>query len=425
MTTNSTPVRAFLSAIIILVITTNAVFAQCAPPSMNYANATLVSGNPGAVNAKYKFTSVTPGVDAYFTVTQIVGGAKLTSIDDLTYGYNAAWQPVIKTPTSQGANESYVAFKLEFKNTSDGSNHVYNCFSLSFIDVDGDGNGVREFVAAGGYDSYTVSNVSTLSISQSNGLLKATGAVTQYMGLDTSAWVTNINYNYKNTDKVGEIRIGNKTNNSFTVQDRYSCGYFKGIAIPTSIVLGVKYASFDAVKTEDAVKLNWITETETNHSHFEVERSFDMNNFKTIGVVLGGIAHIGNGKSYQYNDKAADLKGRNIVYYRLKQFDMDGKVSYSKILAVRLQDEMVSSMQVTPNPFVENLAVRYNASTSGLAEIRLVNMAGQTILSAKATITKGSNNIQLQGLGTLSSGMYVARLIVNGVVVENHKVIKN
>ena len=208
MKSNSTKFTKVLVAVAIL--TGNAftsAFAQCAPPSMTYANPVLVSGTAGSVNAKYKFPSVTNGVDAFFTITAKVGGATLTSIDDNTYGYSAAWQPVVKTPSNQGASESYIAFKLEFKNSSDGQNRVYDCFQLSFIDVDGDGQHVREFVAAKDYDSYSVSNTSSLIISQSNGLLKAMGPVTNYAGLDTSAWVTNINYNYKNTDKVKNSKI--------------------------------------------------------------------------------------------------------------------------------------------------------------------------------------------------------------------------
>ena len=151
----------------------------------------------------------------------------------------------------------------------------------------------------------------------------------------------------------------------------------------------------------------------------------DMNSFKTIGLVLDGTVTNGTGKSYQYNDQGAELKGKNIVYYRLKQMDQDSKSSFSKILAVRLENETAANMQVSPNPFAENLAVRYQSASNGIAEIRLVSISGQTMLSTQSTISKGSNNIQLQGLAELTPGVYVARLIVNGIVVENQKVVKN
>jgi len=189
--------------------------------------------------------------------------------------------------------------------------------------------------------------------------------------------------------------------------------------------LAVKYQSFDAVKTEKGVNLNWITTTEVNHSHFEVERSFDMNNFKTIGVVLDGFEGDNGSRSYMFKDMAASLKGQSVVYYRLKQFDLDGKSTYSKVLVVRLEEKNEITMQVTPNPFAENLVVRFNSTENGLAQIKIISVTGKTMLSKQSVISKGSNSILVDGLGGLSTGMYVAQMIMNGNVIDNQKVVKN
>ena len=178
-------------------------------------------------------------------------------------------------------------------------------------------------------------------------------------------------------------------------------------------LLPVKYLSFDAVVNDKAVLLKWLTTQEVNNSHFEVERSFDMNSFNTIGMVLDGFVN-GANKSYQYKDNSNELQGRSIVYYRLKQFDIDGKFTYSKVIAVRLQAKAGVVMQVSPNPFVESVNVRYTATESGIAQIRIMNMEGQTMLSKQATISKGYNNIQVADLKGLATGMYIARLSMNG-----------
>ena len=82
-------------------------------------------------------------------------------------------------------------------------------------------------------------------------------------------------------------------------------------------------------------------------------------------------------------------------------------------------------MQVSPNPFIENLNIRFTSAETGVAQIRITNIAGQTMLSKQSTISKGYNNIQLDGLSSLASGMYVAQLIMNGTVIDNQRVIKN
>ncbi|MEP7254739.1 MAG: T9SS type A sorting domain-containing protein [Ferruginibacter sp.] len=423
MKTNSTLACTVLSAVISLLLSFNTAKAQCVAPAMTYANSVLVSGTAGEVNALYKFPSVTPGVDAFITILSKVGGATLTSIDNNTYGYNAAWQPVVKTPATQGAGESYIGFKIEYKNSNNGSNHTYSCFVLSFIDVDGDNQHVREFVATKNFDSYTVANNTTLTMTQPSGFTQATGTVANYNNIDTSSYRTNINFNFTNKDKINEVRVGNKTDASFTVQDRYACGYFSNITMP--LTLPVDYLSFDAVVNDKSVLLKWITALEINNSHFEVERSFDMNSYSTAGLVLDGFTTNGSGKSYQFKDNSTQLQGRSIVYYRLKQIDIDGKATYSKVIAVRLQAKADVSMQVSPNPFVENVTVRFTATENGNAQIRITNLAGQTMLSKQSTISKGYNNIKIDGLGGLATGMYLAQLVLNGTVIDNQKLIKN
>lgn len=407
--------------------------AQCTAPAMTFVAPALTKGDAGTKGAEYTFLNVTPGVNAIFTVTDIVGGAKLTSMDDLTYGYSAAWQPVVKTPSNQGAGESYVSFKIEFVNTIGGGSYQYDCAQLSFIDVDGDGSHVREFVAARGYDSYTVANNTILTLTNTNSggsgtLTKAAGTYGTYNGLDTSAYITNINFNYKNVKKIDEVRVGNITDNSFTVQDRYSCGYFKNITIPNISILPVTYTSFNGTVVDNkSVNLNWITAQEINNNYFEVERSFDNSNFKLVGMVLDGFATTGGQKSYMFKDNAADLVGKSVVYYRLKQVDMDGKGSYSKVVAVKFQAEANNNndVQVSPNPFTANLYVRFNATENGNAEIRIISVAGVKMVSKQSTIVKGYNNILVEGLSKLAPGLYIAQLVQNGVVIDNKKVIRN
>lgn len=422
------------AALIVLIFSLNFFIAnsQCVAPAMVYQNAVLLSGTAGTIGATYKFPSVTPGVDAHFTITDIVGGASLTSIDDLTYGYNAAWQPVVKTPMLQGASESYISFLIEFIDSANGDKHKYDCAQLSFIDVDGDGQHVKEFVAARGYDSYTVANVTVLTLHEttqgSSTMLQATGTYGNFAGLDTSSYVTNINFKYKNIKKIDEVRVGCITDVNFTVQDRYSCGYFKEISMPAIfIILPVKYINFDATVSDKSVLLNWVTTLEINNDHFEVQRSFDANNFKTIGLVMDPLEVAGDKRTYKFKDNSSELKGQQFAYYRLKQIDRDGKFSYSTVLAVRflsLQTENVK-MTVSPNPFAEKLTVRFDAAASGIAEMRIMNLAGQSVMTKQTTMLKGYNNLLVENLSKLAPGVYIVQLLMNGTIIENQKIVKN
>lgn len=425
MKTTSTLLYKLFAVLIIIHLNPGKSKAQCVAPAMVWQNATLVAGTDGQLDAVYKFPSVTTGVDAFITIKWIVGGAKLTSIDDNTYGYSAAWQPVVKTPEVQGVSNSYIGFKIEFKDSANGADHVYPCFQLSFIDVDGDGQHVREFVAAKNPDSVTVSYNTTLNLTWFPGnLVQAMGPVANFVNIDTSAWATNINYRYSNTDKIIEVRVGSSTDATFTVQNRYSCGFFQQMILPTSAPLPVKYSSFDAALKNNSVLLKWITEDEINNNHFEVQRSFDAENFKTIGLVLDGFAS-GSGKSYMFNDKAPELQSKTTVYYRLKQIDNNGKYSFTNILVVRLKSKEGVVIQTAPNPFTESLNVNFVATENGMVDIQIININGQNILSKQSSVNKGSNTLQLSGLSKLNTGIYVVKLLMKGEVIGYQKIIKN
>jgi Secretion system C-terminal sorting domain len=421
MKRNSTFVCITLFVIAFLLSNFTTAFSQCTAPSMRFENPVLVSGTDGEEDAEYKFSSVTPGVDCFITIKDKVGGATLTSIDDNTYGYSRAWQPVTKMPNALG--ESYVSFSLIFRDSADGHNHKYNCAQISFIDVDGDNQHVREFVASKDHSLYSVSNVTALGISNDNGMLKAVGPITNFAGLDTAAWITNINFTYTNQHKISEIRVGNIAEPGYTVQDRYSCIYFKQSSMPNIIVLPVRYISFDAVLKNKNVLLKWITNAENSNENFEVQRSFDNIGFASFATVSKG-TQTGGEKVFTSTDMAANLTGREMVYYRLKQTDENGKVSYSNSVAVRLQTITGVDMKVAPNPFAEKINVVFNSVQSGNAEISIVSIAGVPVLSRKSVISKGYNNLQVDGVSSLPAGMYMARLIVNGEVIDKQKIMK-
>ncbi len=201
----------------------------------------------------------------------------------------------------------------------------------------------------------------------------------------------------------------------------YTCTVFSSTGGP----LAVKYYSFDASVSGSTVTCNWVTEEEINNDHFELERSFDGANYSTAAIVFAAENNTGSQQSYQYKDNAAALKNKYVVYYRIKQVDKDGSASYSKIVTVKLKAESVNTLQISPNPFIENITIKIEAAESGYATTKIMNASGQTVVSTKINVNKGTNNLQISNLNGLSKGMYVVQVAINGVISSNQKVIKN
>ena len=94
--------------------------------------------------------------------------------------------------------------------------------------------------------------------------------------------------------------------------------------------LPIELIDFSTIVSELGIEINWVTASEQNNDFFTVERSYD-------GIAWENITQIvGNGNStfvneYEFLDNT--FRG-NILYYRLKQTDYDGTISYSKIITV-------------------------------------------------------------------------------------------
>ena len=97
----------------------------------------------------------------------------------------------------------------------------------------------------------------------------------------------------------------------------------------------VVYQSIIVTKTDKSIILDWNTVSEFRNSYFEVERSLNTTEFKTVALVLDGFTTEGTGKKYAFKENVAVVKNGQVAYYRLKQFDEYGNISYSAVVKVQ------------------------------------------------------------------------------------------
>jgi hypothetical protein len=112
---------------------------------------------------------------------------------------------------------------------------------------------------------------------------------------------------------------------------------------PDYIPLPVELTKFTARTIGKAVELNWTTASEQDSRHFEVERSADARDFKTIGMVnaQGTTSLVTH---YTLQDREPLL---GTSYYRLKQVDEDLTYTYTNIIAVSNQQAKAASVYPT------------------------------------------------------------------------------
>ncbi|MCF8246882.1 MAG: T9SS type A sorting domain-containing protein [Saprospiraceae bacterium] len=160
--------------------------------------------------------------------------------------------------------------------------------------------------------------------------------------------------------------------------------------------LAVEYAEpMRAYPVEAGVRVEWATASESNSSHFEVERSAGGIDFEKIGK-LDAQGFSDEMKRYHFIDRNP-LAG--LSYYRIKQMDTDGRFNFSKIMSVQTR---VFELKMSPNPVLEELHLSVYPAPSDDAIFQLVNTAGQLVLEQKLSPSAEA----WLNLSHLSDGIY-------------------
>ncbi len=178
-------------------------------------------------------------------------------------------------------------------------------------------------------------------------------------------------------------------------------------------ILPVELTSFTGSYKEMAVDLKWQTATELNNHFFVIERSLDGRNFESITQV-NGAGTTSAPQSYQWTDNNV-APGTN-YYYRLKQVDFDGELSYSAIINISVPSLVgFHAGQFYPNPAKDkvNLGV-YSDKTVDDAIVRFVSMDGRIVMEKILRINEGYNNFDFS-IEQLPSGVY------RGIVISGNK----
>jgi hypothetical protein len=132
-----------------------------------------------------------------------------------------------------------------------------------------------------------------------------------------------------------KMRVLSVWNATPTNDAYYSTGYGYGeieeYSVLLSVALPVELTQFEGLPYQQWNVIKWSTDSEQNSSHFDLESSIDGENWRKITTIPSA----GNSTEelkYSYIDNNLN----SIVYYRLQQFDIDGKFeTYGPIVITR------------------------------------------------------------------------------------------
>jgi Secretion system C-terminal sorting domain len=174
------------------------------------------------------------------------------------------------------------------------------------------------------------------------------------------------------------------------------------ITIFVTSTLPISLLNFESSCNNPTIKFNWATASEKNNAFFDIESSKDGISFNSIKRVNGAI----NSSQLIEYEVLHNVYPKQIEYYRLKQTDIDGQFSYSKIISNDCFEK--SSFNVYPNPSANgmfNLTYRFDAkpTTLSIYDVQLKLISYELL----------TNTLHQIDLSSLSSGAYYA-IIDNG-----------
>ncbi|MCE3297284.1 MAG: Protein of unknown function precursor [Crocinitomicaceae bacterium] len=169
-------------------------------------------------------------------------------------------------------------------------------------------------------------------------------------------------------------------------------------------VLPVEMLNFNADFTGRIVKINWATLSEHNSSYFEVYKSNDGTFFEKIETVKAA----GN-SSFRKDYTSYDLNPSNrITYYKIRQYDVDGNKSETKILAL-ITPLQVQDIAVIPNPVNTVSSVTFTAGKKEMDQVFIRDLSGKIVWHESIEVNEGANEYTFNTTG-FNPGIYFLEL---------------
>ncbi|HEY3296057.1 MAG TPA: proprotein convertase P-domain-containing protein [bacterium] len=179
-------------------------------------------------------------------------------------------------------------------------------------------------------------------------------------------------------------------------------------------ILAVELANFAAVAGDNSVSMSWSTASESDNDHFELVRD---------GQVVARVAATNNaaGSHYTWTDNSA-VNG-TLYHYSLVAVDANGARTELRTASVT---PSFGSAAVTeyalhqnyPNPFNPTTSIALDLVDNGFVSLKVYNLMGQEVASlVNGNLSSGRHIVSFDAT-SLSSGVYLYRLNVNGFVAE-------
>jgi hypothetical protein len=187
----------------------------------------------------------------------------------------------------------------------------------------------------------------------------------------------------------------------------------------TCTVLASSLKSFKGSIAGKKALLNWSIVNNNEVGYFELERSFDSRNFKTVGRIQGNSAD-GSVGNYSFNDEIATVQ-TPFVYYRLKTRTKAGGTFYSNLLRLTLPIAADDAL-VYPNPAADVIHVALSSERNQNMKLTVYDLTGALVDAENFTLKQGTNVFSVNTL-RWKDGAYVLQFTADNRVIRKKLIV--
>ncbi len=182
--------------------------------------------------------------------------------------------------------------------------------------------------------------------------------------------------------------------------------------------LPVELIDFSGTCIVNGVQLNWTTASELNNNYFLIEKSTNATEWTTLAKVSGRGT---SGAINKYIHTDTESSG-SMVYYRLSQIDLDGKITVFKTLDVQCDKNTPDQMILFPNPASTEINIILNINNPiANGTIKLFNNVGVIVLETKVDLNNGINSFVFPI--EADAGSYHILFSSNDVAISSQKLL--
>lgn len=185
------------------------------------------------------------------------------------------------------------------------------------------------------------------------------------------------------------------------------------VTVTVNCPLPVEMVNFGVVCEGSQNIISWETVSELNNDYFAVEKSFDGNEFRLLEIVEGA----GTTNQFQQYEISDAVKSTEVVYYRIRQIDMDGEEEYSDIISS--EDCGLNTLNMYFDQSTSEIVIDFNVSSAMNADVIMSDVVGRLYLSDRILLEPNRNQIKIKVNNLAKNAMYI--LNVSSENISNTK----